>query len=254
MRYEMIQQIINTMEQANYDFSLETQNVKNNEKKLANNELTLSDHVKTMVYAQLSNNRPWEPIAQNSSTINDIFCEFNINRLKQCEAKDLIEKIKEIKCGNRQIYNQLTYLKDNIETLEKIEKNENGINQYFMNTDIVELVKSLSLPDREYKLRYMGVALVCEYLKNVGVDVVKPDSLIRRIIGRLGYSKKIPAGEWETIRICKEIGEEYKISQLTVDTILWQYCAKEKFQVCTSDPKCERCGVTKCPNRKKSNN
>jgi hypothetical protein len=34
----------------------------------------------------------------------------------------------------------------------------------------------------------MCVALLCEYLKNVGIDVVKPDVHIKRILGceRLG--------------------------------------------------------------------
>ena len=53
----------------------------------------------------------------------------------------------------------------------------------------------------------MGVALVCEYLKGVGVDIIKPDVHVRRIIGRLGYSKHNPATVRETMDVCKAIAE-----------------------------------------------
>lgn len=55
-------------------------------------------------------------------------------------------------------------LKDNIETLERIEKDFDGsVDNYYNNTDIKKLLKSLS--GGKYKLKQMGVPLVSEYLK-----------------------------------------------------------------------------------------
>ena len=54
----------------------------------------------------------------------------------------------------------------------------------------ISLIKTLSQQDSLNKLKQMDVALVCEYLKNVGYDFPKPDTHIRRILGRdiLGFS------------------------------------------------------------------
>lgn len=51
------------------------------------------------------------------------------------------------------------------------------------------------------------------------------------------------------MRICDQIATEMKLSHAMVDTILWQYCADRKFNVCTDKPKCAQCGVYNCPNR-----
>ena len=77
MRYKNFQQLINTMNSAGYDYEKEIIDVENRRKALSftNNKssLKLSEHVKTMIYAQLSNNRPWEPIAQNTTKIDTFF-------------------------------------------------------------------------------------------------------------------------------------------------------------------------------------
>lgn len=253
MLYKNFQQLIDTMNLASYDYEKEIIEVENRRKALSfancNSSLKLSEHVKTMIYAQLSNNRPWEPIAQNTTKIDTIFFDYDIDSLKKAIPNELVDKIKSIRCGNRQIAKQMCYLKRNIEVLEKIEQENGSIDNYYRNTPLVDIVKSLSLDNGKYKLKTMGIPLVCEYLKGVGVDVIKPDSLLCRLVGRLGYAKKVPATAWEAIEICQEIGKEHNLSQPMVDTILWQYCAKDKFEVCTATPKCHKCKVIDCPSR-----
>ena len=254
MKYPAFQSLIDTMVSFGYDYEKEILGVENRRKALAltNNTTTLlglSEHVRTMIYALLSNNRPWEPIAKNTANIDAIFSNYDIDSLKKADPGDLVDKIKSIRCGNRQITKQMNQLKHNIEVLEKIEQENGSIDNYYRNTTLVDVVKNLSLDNGRYKLKMMGIPLVCEYLKGIGVDVIKPDTLLCRILGRLGYAKKIPATAWEAIEICKEIGKEYNLSQPIVDTVLWQYCAKDKFEVCTATPKCCKCKVVNCPSR-----
>ena len=264
MKYPEIQQIIDTMIKAGYDYKKEIEEIEVMQKRAmigmgsassSNSSVTsvtafaLADHVKAMVYAQLSNNRPWQPIYNNRLTIDAIFSHYDIELLKKANPTTLVDKITEIHCGNRQIKRQMKSLKANIETFERIEEEHGSISDYYAKINLVDVIKSLSQSGKNYKLDCMGIPLVCEYLKGVGVEVIKPDSLLCRLLGRLGYSKKIPATPWEAIEICKEIGAEYGLSQAEVDTILWQYCAKDKFEVCTDKPKCAQCGVYNCPNR-----
>ena len=250
----MFKNLIDTMNSYGYNYEKEILEVEARRKALALTNKTdvplkLSEHVKTMIYAQLSNNRPWEPIAQNAITIDAIFFNYDIDSLKKAVPGDLVEKIKSIRCGNRQITKQMDQLKNNIGVLEKIKREHGGVDNYYRTTSLVDVVKSLSTDDGKYKLKTMGIPLVCEYLKGVGVDIIKPDTLLCRLLGRLGYAKKIPATAWEAIEICQEIGKEYNLSQPMVDTVLWQYCAKDKFEVCTATPKCCKCKVVNCPSR-----
>ncbi len=254
MKYQAFQHLIDTMECVGYDYEKEIVEVERRRKAFTltgaeSASLGLSEHVKTMIYAQLSNNRPWEPIAENKTAIDEVFLYYDIDALKKANPNDLVEKIMSIRCGNRQIRKQLHHLKHNIEVLESIEQKYGCIENYYRSTNLIDVVKSLSLYNGIYKLKMMGTPLVCEYLKGIGVDVIKPDTLLCRLLGRLGYAKKIPATAWEAIEICQEIGKEYKLSQPMVDTILWQYCAKDKFEVCTATPKCYKCKVVKCPSR-----
>lgn len=249
MKYDAFQQIIDTMRASNYDYEKEIEEIekKQNAFKVANcEEAGLSAHIRAMIYALLSNNRKWEPIAENSELIDKIFGNYDPVYLKNTNPQIFINKIKEIRCGNRQINNQMRFLKVNIETLEKIEREHGSINNYFKKEDEITIIKSLSDYNGNYKLKWMGIPLVCEYVKGFGIEVVKPDSLIRRLVTRLGYSNKKLATEWETIDICKEIGKEYGMKQILVDTILWQYCAKDKFELCTAEPKCDQCKVVNC--------
>jgi len=252
MKYPEFQQIIDTMEKAGYDYKKELKVIDKNIIKRNNGGLSLSDHVKAMVYAMLSNNRPWKTIENNIDKINKIFYDFDIEELKKVDSKELVEKLTspELHCGNRQIKQQMKNLRNNIETLEKIAADNNSVDEYIKITPRDFLIKSLSSYGQRYKLKYMGVPLVCEYLKGVGVDVVKPDVHVCRLIKRLGYVKGKYTNVWEVIDICGKIAEEYDVSQAFVDTVLWQYCAKDKFECCTSqDRKCMKCCVSNCPSR-----
>ena len=247
MRYSTFGELIQTMDKAGYDYKKEMAGFQ----KIDPAQLTLKDHVRAMIYAELSNNRPWERIQENidNGNIPAIFFDFDIVRLKNVNPDQLVQDLRAISCGNRQIRQQMNTLKMNIEVLERIDRDHGGIYNYYSTKTAHDLVKELSIFYSKNKLKYMGVPLVCEYLKAVGIGVVKPDVHLRRIIGRLGYSSQKPADEWETIKICDEIAAVYHLPHHAVDSILWQYCADGKFAVCGATPDCKKCGVTNCPNR-----
>ncbi len=248
--YLEFKEIVDTMEAQNYDWRKEIQDIEQAQEKRKNKtEFSLAEHVRTMVYAMLSNNRPWAGIAKNLEKIDAIFKNFHIDYLLTASPEELEQKLKEIKCGNRQIKNQMLNLSGNIKTLQRIASDFGTIDNYYNSTDVNTLIKSLSDSRKKYKLKWMGVALVCEYLKGVGIDIIKPDQHVCRIIGRLGYSKHNPATVQEALDVCKTIADEYDLSQAAVDTVFWQYCAKDKFEICSDVPKCNHCGVQNCPNK-----
>lgn len=248
--YIEFKEIVDTMEAQNYDWRKEIRDIERVQEKRKNKvDFSLTEHVKAMVYSMLSNNRPWDGIAKNSEKIDAIFQNFNIDYLLTASPEELEQKLKEIKCGNRQIKNQMLNLSGNIKTLQRIASDFGTIDNYYNSTDVNTLIKSLSDSRKKYKLKWMGVALVCEYLKGVGIDIIKPDQHVCRIIGRLGYSKHNPATVQEALDVCKTIADEYDLSQAAVDTVFWQYCAKDKLEICSDAPKCNRCGAKNCPSK-----
>ena len=82
-------------------------------------------------------------------------------------------------------------LHENIRTFEKIEKEYGSFDSFVLSDTINNIAIQLSTSNSRYKLKQIGFALALEYLRNVGLDVGKPDLHIRRILSikRLGYSK-----------------------------------------------------------------
>ena len=115
------------------------------------------------------------------------------------------------------------------------------------------LIIAKSLANGEYKLKQMGIALTIEYLKNVGIDVLKPDIHIKRLFGkdRLGLSDKSLATENEILRIIKQLSSETDAPNVEIDSIIWQFCASNYAEICSANPKCEKCLVkVKCNYKK----
>lgn len=196
-----------------------------------------------MLYSQLSANRPWIGIEKNKEEIDGIFHNFDLEYLKNVDGKKLEEEIKNIKCGNRQIHNQMAGLKYNISIFEELEDEYGSMDNFVISDDAISIAKMLS--GGKYKLRGVGLALACEYLKGVGIDVIKPDIHICRILGRFGYSKTDMATSREAIDIIDDMSKEYDMPKMEIDTILWQYCATGYLEICGSTPKCHFCNI-KC--------
>lgn len=205
---------------------------------------TFEEHLSALIFSQLSNQRPWKPIADNHDNLMKIFRNFDANYLKSVDSNDLISSITELKCGNRQIRKQMNCLKDNIITLEKIVSDYGSLDNYYNFTDTYTILTSLS--SGKYKIKLMGLALVSEYLKGMGVDIVKPDVHVCRILGRLGYTKNNPGKAKEAMAVCHDIAKEYGMFDVEVDSILWQFCANGYFQQCTNKPNCKNCLVKHC--------
>ena len=254
MKHPQFHQIIETMNQAGYDYAKDYERTLENYKNRQSGHLfTLSEHVQALVYAMLTNMQKWYRIKPKLKKIDALFHNYDIDYLKNdADLLDLYQQITapEIKCGNIGIKSQILALRDNIVTLERIAKDHGSIDEYYNKTPRDELINSLASGKGKYKLKWLGDALVPEYLKNVGVNVVKPDRHLCRLVTRWGYSSHDVATIQETMNICKEIAQEYGLTEIDVDSIMWQFCADDYFECCTDTPKCSQCLVKDCKYRK----
>ena len=143
---------------------------------------SFEEHLRGLVYAQLSALVSWKKIKDNQSKLDEIFCNFDRQQLKEKSAEDLINKITDIKCHNPYTTkNQMRSLKANIETFERIEQDFGSLEKFITHSTPSNIIKLLADSNSTYKIKYMGVPIACEYVRNVGIDIIKPDVHIKRI-------------------------------------------------------------------------
>lgn len=206
-------------------------------------KLTFKDHLKALIYALLSNQRYWNKIEPLLQKIDEIFYQYDACKIQEKSDSYFYSEIVKIKAGNRQLKKQMKALFSNINTLKMIESEYGTLDDFVLNCPMVEVVKKLSQAKSKYKLKQVGVALACEYLRNVGVDGVKPDIHLRRFLGnaRMGSSKKAIASEWEVFEQTAFLHKNTELTYTAIDAIIWRYCAKGYLEICGEDPECEKC-------------
>lgn len=226
---------------------------------------SLSDHIRAMVYSLLSSGIVWDRIENEIDlttgkilSIDEMFYQYDPNYLLKCEPTKLSDAIKEIGCASQYTRKQMQALIDvNIPRLIHLEQHYGSINNFYQRfIDIDKSLKTLTLvlsnENSVYKMAQMGAALICEYLKNVGYDIAKPDRHICRILGSdyLACSDKKVVPEYEAIDIIAEVAKKLNKPAAEVDYILWSYCANGYGEVCTKNkPRCDNCVIQDLCNR-----
>ncbi len=206
---------------------------------------SMSEHIRGLIYSLLSNNRPWQRIEANIEKIDEIFFHYDKDKISATDADTFIDKLQAIKCGNRNIKNQMYSLHTNIRKLERIEKEFGTLDNFVTSGSPLEIADLLA-NSIKYKLTAFGLALAMEYLRNVGIDATKPDTHIRRILGknRLGFSSHEIAEEIEAIEIIDAISLQTGISASRIDAILWLFCSDDNGMICTEKPHCNQCTLS----------
>lgn len=205
---------------------------------------SFEEHLRGFIYSQLSALVSWKKIKDNQTRLDEIFCNFDRLQLKDKSAEDLINEITAIKCHNPYTTkNQMRSLKANIETFEKIEQEYGSLEKFITHSTPSNIIKLLADNNSTYKLKYAGVALVCEYLRNVGIDIIKPDVHIKRIASTERLNLVTAKNDYKIIDEFQKLAQEIGISQVKMDYLLWNYCSKGFAEVCTATPKCNICVI-----------
>jgi hypothetical protein len=236
---------------------------------------TVSDHIRAVVYSLLSGGHGWAKYAKEMDIqtgcipcVDSIFHDYSPIELLKCSPFQLYEELQKIhlapRFGTAPIEKLITV---NIPKLLKLEEEYGTVDNYYQKyiqeginrhppAPVKPLIEALSDAESNDKLEQMGIPLVCEYLRNVGYDLPKPDTHICRILGSeiLGFSTSKEVSEYKSIEIIFEIAKVAKKSVAETDYILWSYCSNGYGEICTSkNPKCNVCvAVGLCRNHEKN--
>ena len=207
----------------------------------------ISRHIKGLIYSKLTPQQSWSVVEPKLAQVDKLFFNYDISQIKQKDGDYFASGIFRLKCGNMSTTRQMSNLRYNISMLELIDRTEGRIDYFYNSMPATRLVKTLSAYNGAYKLKYISSALAWEYLRNVGIDGIKPDVHIRRIMGsnRLGYSKRPEATDAEVISIAQEVASQTGLSLSMVDALLWSFCAEGEAKICVKNPNCHLCPIIK---------
>lgn len=205
---------------------------------------TLNEHVEGMILSLLSPQTVWADVERNLDRIKKLFFDYVPAEIVKYDAEYYTQGLGEMRLRSRFTAKQMTAVNHNIQVLELIEKDWGSVDAFVAMRPIAEVVKSLSDYGSRYKFNQMAVPLVCEYLRNVGVDTAKPDEHMRRMLGseRLGVSTKKNASISEVLTEINRLSKETGMWAADIDYLLWSFCATDKGEICTkSNPACHKC-------------
>ncbi len=219
---------------------------------------TMQDHIRAMVYAMVSAGFSWDRIVEDTDpdtkclvSVDRIFYGYDVGKLSGSTPEQLKDALKEIHCATQSTLKQMTALLFvNIPKLLELEKQYGSIDAYYRglteaDSTLKTLITALSDAESKDKMAEMGIALVCEYLRNIGYDLPKPDRHIRRFLGSgcLALSDKQEIPEMEAFDLVVKMAELSGKPAAETDYILWSYCASG-YGVCTvKSPRCSICVV-----------
>lgn len=215
-------------------------------------KFTLQEHIRAMILSFLSNQRKWKDIEQNITKIDKIFFDYIPEKIEEHTAEYFEKSLKNIKCGNRRIKKQMQAMFCNIELFKKITHEFDSVDDFITSQPtIYEVLMKFTKSTSNYKLKEMGIGLCSEYLRNVGVDLVKPDTHLRRFLGnaRMGKSKKRIATAKEVFEQVELLMQETGRSAVEIDNLIWSYCADGYGAICVANPNCEKCCINKYCNK-----
>lgn len=214
-------------------------------------ELETMDYIRAMTYAILSNSMDWRCVAQD--------VDLQTGRLRNVDKalKVYLDNKQDLSAAFERNQVRFRFKKRQIPAVEEnfqcFNNNAADLPAKYAKmsadgTDFWPLVQAIAngKPEDGYKLAQIGLALACEYLRNLGYDIPKPDRHLCRLLGseRLQFFNQ-PMPELEEVynlvrRVANRSKSNYGPAQ--ADYILWSYCAIGYGNMCNGKNRaCKDC-------------
>lgn len=213
-------------------------------------ELETMDYIRAMTYAILSNSTNWCRIAHDADPQTGRLR--NVDKALKARVdneQDLSAAFGENRVRFRFKKRQIPAVEANIRSLKKAADLPAKYAKMSANgADFWPLVQAIAngKPEDGYKLAQIGPALACEYLRNLGYDIPKPDRHLCRLLGseRLQFfNQPIPESE-EVYNLVRRVANSSKSNYgpAQADYILWSYCAIGYGNMCNGKNRaCKDC-------------
>ena len=209
--------------------------------------------------AILSASADSDSIEAHTNEITRALCRYDIDsvaRLSNAQVEKIYEeKIKPLRMSAQSLKTELLYIRDDARIFRRIQRKDRNNSVWhfvegFLQTgrsgcrvirgdkeaDLIERLTNSSSP---YKLRGVLLPILCEFLKNIGVDEFKPDRHIRRFF----YERirlTLRDNPEEVRRIGVEMADRTERPRAYLDALMWHFCRA----ICRKrKPDCSSCGL-----------
>ena len=183
-------------------------------------------------------------VEEKMDTINEHFPDLiTVSNYTKTEIQKIISDEKMIK-NKRKIEAIISNAKTMIQIINKYKSFFEYINKYDADKSQDKLFKLKE--ELVSKFKYLGKITVYHFLSDIGLNVLKPDSVITRIFTRLGLIKNRKQ-IWEAVEIGIEISKIVNKPIRYIDTLFVLYGQERPEAVCfEKNPRCEeRCKIKK---------
>ena len=133
-------------------------------------KFTMREHVEGMILALISGQNKWYRVERQLDNIQKLFCDYEANEILKHDGDYYLQGLKRLGANGRFAERQMAEVNHNVRVLQSIEADYGAVDVFLTGSPVNEVVKKLSDSKSKYKLNQMSIALVCEYLRNVGVD------------------------------------------------------------------------------------
>lgn len=174
------------------------------------------------------------------------FKDYKVKKVANFTQKDVERMLKNPKMFRHR--KKIESVVHNAKEMVDISKEYNGFWHFLDSHDTEDLVEKL-----KGNFQWMGYTNAYAFLRYVGMDFIKPDLNVRRVLFRLGLvdSQAPTLQTYKQIQeVAKKMAKASKVKMAVVDYTLYMFGAGEKpfvkYAVCGKVPKCNECNVTEC--------
>lgn len=107
--------------------------------------------------------------------------------------------------------------------------------------------------DVKDRFHFLGEITTFDFLKRIGLNLIKPDVHIRRLFYRLGWipsKRETQKNIRKIFKIAEYISEQTSQNLNMIDGVFWLFCSGYgdvlKYDVCGARPRCNECYVKNC--------
>lgn len=195
----------------------------------------------------------WGSYEKNLDTIDKRLFNYDFKKIENLTDEEIQKIHKEmIQMGVRDylLHRKLKDLRKNARLFTNLLGKRISMHEFLKKelSDKEMLINKLIKKESDYKLFSVGLAICCEFFKNIGLDDFKPDVHMVYLFSRLGIAqiKKPEAPTVKELYSIRSVGMDIaKINNEpfhVVDNVLWFFCAEGKAEICTTNnPKCFKC-------------
>jgi 3-methyladenine DNA glycosylase Tag len=216
--------------------------------------------------AVFSANATWEPIKENWEMVRSALCMLKVHAVAALSEKDLFLACNELASYLSQamspedLCHKVRYVRDDAICLLRIAQKHGSFSALIgsflikdrLDNSIIDTAREAEVFMRftdsngEDKLRGVGLAIFCEFCKNIGIDEFKPDRHIKRffqwinLLGGVGPEMDRPCRNLG-IAIARAAGQP----RTYVDSLIWNFCADKRGEICRKSGRGSKCKVCK---------